>query len=176
MGFWEVSLILCLILDLNKMKHQISSWFSKEERDVVRKEWPLNCFLLFLLVLIFHVIFLFLISSAMKMDGCLLFILATKLNFVVAKKLPSWECFRIFLLTWVLLFSFHKPKQNQGSPTQPFSAGCTVPMSTEASSFFCSFCCSLLVNVSLLCKFHKWCMEASKGPWNRTRHCCICLT
>lgn len=83
--------------------------------------------------------FLFLISSAMKMDGCLLFILATKLNFVLAKKLPSWECFRICTNTSACIFSFHKPKQNQGSPTQPSSAGCTVPMSTEASSFFCSF-------------------------------------
>lgn len=122
MRFREVSLILCLILDLNKMKHQISYDLAKK-KEMIQKEWPLNYFLLFLcsyFISFFYSTLCFLISSVMKMDGWLLFILETKLNFAVAKKLPSGECLG-FLLTWVLDFCIFFP-QTKAKPRSSSSA------------------------------------------------------
>lgn len=57
MRFREVSLILCLILDLNKMKHQISYDLAKK-KEMWTERMTFELFP-FVLVLIFHVIFLF---------------------------------------------------------------------------------------------------------------------
>lgn len=55
MRFREVSLILCLILDLNKMKHQISYDLAKK-KEMWTERMTFELFT-FVLVLIFHVIF-----------------------------------------------------------------------------------------------------------------------
>lgn len=137
MRFWEVSLILCLILDLNKMKHQISYDLAKKKEMWSERTdlWTISfCSCL----CSYFMSFLFLISSVMKMDGCLLFILAIKLNFEVAKKLPSWECFRIFTNTSAVLVYFHSTNQSKTKELQlslpPLAALCPCQLKPLASS------------------------------------------
>lgn len=126
----------------------------------------------------FHVIFLFLISSVMKMDRCLLFILATKLNFVVAKKLPSWECFRIFTNTSTVLVYFHSTNQSKTKELQlslpQLAALCPCQLKPPASSVL--FAAPYWSMCPCFASFTSDAWKLAKAPGTGPRHCCICLT